>query len=682
MQSAFLRASVLGLCSLATLTLVSCKSSPPKQAAEMPDAKLQPMNVVVITIDTLRADHLHCYGNANIKTPTIDGLAQRGVLFEKAVTQTPLTQPSHASIFTGTNPNVHNVRDTGGFALQPSSITLATILQKQGWNTAAFVSASVLKRIFGFNQGFSTYDDKMPVGGNGFTGQPVATRPANITVDHAIEWLNAQPTGKPFLVWMHLYDPHQPYNPPEEFRKQYPQNLYDAEIAFADQQLGRFLDDVAKKSPSDKTLIVLLADHGEGLGQHGEYSHGVFLYDSTVRIPWIMVGPGVPAGVRIQQQARAIDVLPTILNVMGGRASSVVQGTSMVPSFSGKQVPSTYSYEETLYPKINMGWSELRGIHTAHWMYVRAPKPELYDLDQDPGELNNVIEAHPKEYRQLDAQLKSLSRLGKDGKEKVVANQMDQATMDQLKSLGYVSGFSERNIELTGKGADPKDHVATLSILQIVMGPGSDKLPPPRKIQLLQQALQDDPLNPSLYYALGEQYKEAGQYNQALQVCLDALHHGIRDGMILARLGQLYLREGNQAEAIRYYEQAAQLDPLDVEGQGNLATAYLQNGRLDDAERVFHWVLTIQEYVPAYNGLGIIAIKRNNLPEARKDFTRAVQLDPNYAEAQLNLGILCAQTNDVPCERKAFQAFLKKAPPMAYGKVILQVRAALQHIRS
>ncbi len=195
--------------------------------------------------------------------------------------------------------------------------------------------------------------------------------------------------------------------------------------------------------PPDKTLIVLLADHGESLGDHGEYNHGIFLYDSTVRIPWIMVGPGIPAGVRVQQQAREIDVLPTILDLLGSRPSSAVQGTSMVPAFSGKPVPTTYSYEETLFPKINLGWSELRGIHTAHWMYVRAPRPELYDLDTDPSELHNIIDAHPKEYRELEQQLRIASRTSSAGTETIVADHMDPQTMEQLKSLGYVGGTSE-----------------------------------------------------------------------------------------------------------------------------------------------------------------------------------------------------------------------------------------------
>jgi len=620
------------------------------------------VNVVLITLDTVRADHLHCYGDNAVKTPVIDGLAHDGVLFETAVTQTPLTGPSHASIFTGENPNVHHVRDTGGFALQPSSVTLATTLQRSGWDTAAFISASVLNRQFGFNQGFATYDDQIPEIVDKNTGELAAARPANVTVDHAIHWLDQQ-SGKPFFVWLHLYDAHQPYNPPAQFRRQYPNDPYDAEIAFEDHELGRFLDVVVKKSPARKTLILLLSDHGEGLGQHGEDGHGIFLYDSTVRIAWIMDGPGVPAGARVRQQAREIDVLPTVLNLLGGKASSAIQGTSMVPAFSGKAVPTMYSYEETLYPKINMGWAELRGVHTAHWMYIRAPKPELYDLDKDPGELNNVIAAQPKEFRELEAQLKLLSRLGNNKTETVVTQAMDQKTIDQLRSLGYVGGSSDSNVELNGKGADPKDRIGVLKIFEQVTGPYSAKLSPARKIAMLKQAISLDPTNPYLYSTLAEQYRQTAQNELAMQTCLSALRHGVRNGVIFSLLGTLYMHQGNAKQAILFLQQGVDMDPLNLERQANLASALRQDGQLDKAEEIFRRVNAIQPNAPAYNGLGTIEISRHNLSAARADFDRALQLDPFYKEAQYNLGLYCAQTRDFPCVVMMFKAFLAKAPP-------------------
>ncbi|MES2222932.1 MAG: sulfatase-like hydrolase/transferase [Acidobacteriota bacterium] len=666
------RAFLCNVCALAAAALVSCKSTPQPKAES---TAMKPMNVVLITLDTVRADHLHCYGNDKIQTPNIDALASSGVQFDKAVAQTPLTQPSHASMFTGENPNVHNVRDTGGFALQPSSVTMATILQRHGWDTAGFVSASVLTKMFGFNQGFATSDDRLE---HRNRRDPVSTRAADVTADHAIHWLQQQ-SGKPYFLWVHFYDAHFPYQPPAEFRKQYPQDPYDAEIAFEDQQVGRVLQAVKQKSPAQKTLVVLLSDHGEGLGDHGEYDHGVFLYDSTVRIAWIMAGPGVPTGMHVQQQAREIDLLPTVLDLIAGRPSAAVQGTSLVPAFSGKPVASNYSYEETLFPKINMGWSELRGIHTAHWMYVRAPRPELYDLDQDPGENHNVIDAHPKEYRELDAQLKKASRLGDSGTETVAFKQMDQQTMNQLKSLGYTAGFSGTSFALNGKGDDPKDHLATLKAMHLVDISGLSAADTRRNIQLLQEALKQDPSNPTLYESLVDRYESAGQYSQAMQVCQEALKHTALNGMILSRLANLYLRTGNLKQAISYYEQAEQQNPLDIESQNDLATAYLQSGQLANAERVFRWVLAIQPYAPAYNGLGIIADKRNDVAGARANFEKAVELDPKNVEGQLNLGIVCNQAHDIPCARTAFRAFVANAPK-DYGPELAQAKAALAHM--
>ncbi len=665
--------AILSIGSLALLTLAGCRSSPRSSSnlsnqpgstprIENSTVKPQPVNVVLITLDTVRADHLHCYGDNKIETPVIDGLARDGVLFEKAVAQTPLTGPSHASIFTGENPNVHHVRDTGGFALQPSSVTLATTLHRSGWDTAGFISSAVLSRQFGFNQGFAAYDDQIPEIVDKNTGELAAARPANVTVDHAIHWLDQQ-SGKPFFLWLHLYDAHQPYNPPEQFRRQYPNDPYDAEIAFEDHELGRFLDVVRKKSPAGKTLILLLSDHGEGLGEHGEDGHGIFLYDSTVRIAWIMDGPGVPAGVRVQQQAREIDALPTVLNLLGGKASSAIQGTSMVPAFSGKPVRTTYSYEETLYPKINMGWAELRGIHTDHWMYIRAPKPELYDLDKDPRELQNVIAAQPKEYRELEAQLKDLSRLGSHNTETVETQPMDQKTLEQLRSLGYVGGSSDSKVELNGEGADPKDRIGVLKIFEQVTGPEGARLSPARKIAMLQQAISEDPTNPYLYSTLVEQYRQAGQNELAMQACLSALHHGVRNGVIFSLLGTLYLQQGNMKQAILFLQQGVNMDPLNLERQANLASALRQEGQLDKAEEIFRRVNAIQPNAPAYNGLGTIEMSRHNLPAARADFDRAIQLDPLDMEAQYNLGLYCAQTRDFPCVVTAFKTFLSKASP-------------------
>jgi tetratricopeptide (TPR) repeat protein len=376
-----------------------------------------------------------------------------------------------------------------------------------------------------------------------------------------------------------------------------------------------------------------------------------------------MAGPGVPGGIRIHQQAREIDVLPTVLDLLGGKAAAAVQGTSMVPTFSGKTMPTTYSYEETLYPKINMGWSELRGIHTSHWMYVRAPRPELYDLDDDPGEVNNIIATHPKEYRELDAQLKQLSQLGGSNTETVATPSMNQKTIDQLRSLGYVGGSSGGNVELNGQGPDPKDMLNVLLLFNSAMGLDGKGLPPTRKIALLQQAIQKNPINPYLYSALSDQYKQIGQNAPALQACLTALHYDLQNKMILSRVGDLYMHAGRPKEALVFFQRAVRLNPSDVENQSSLASAYMHNGQLEDAERIFRSIIATQSYAPAYNGLGIVALNRHDFITARTNFNQALQLDPDNLEAEYNLGVACAQTHDLPCARAAFQAFLSKASP-------------------
>lgn len=687
------RAFLAGCCTVALMGALGCKSSAKKEAADtastspvasqanqaQPAAQtssgpLKPINIVFITLDTVRADHLHCYGNAKIKTPTIDALAKSGVLFEKAVAQAPLTLPSHASMFTGTYPYVHHVRDTGGFVLHPSSITMAHILQKHGWNTAAFVSSSVLMKAVGFNQGFSSYDDQM----RDHQGRDSAMRSASDTVDHALAWLNSRPEqpAHPFFVWLHFYDAHQPYVlPPVEFQRQYRSDPYDAEIAYMDQQVGRFLDAVKKKSPPQRTLIVLLSDHGESLGDHGEYQHGIFLYDSTIHIAWVMAGPGIPAGVRVEQQARTIDLLPTILDLLGGKASRAVQGTTLVPAFSGKPVATEYSYEETMYPKFVMNWSSLFGIHTPDWMYVRAPKPELYDLKRDPGELHNVIDTHPREYRDLEQQLKLL--IGNNGNEKVVSQQMDQQTMEKLRSLGYLGGASQQVVDLDSTGADPKDKVGILKLLHMAKDPPPGAESPARRVELYKQALAQDPTDPAIYWSLGDVYHQTGQIDADLQLCLDALHHGIHGSMILSRLGQIYLMKGDASQAVGYYQAAVQLDTIDVEAMNGLASAYSANGQVADATTEFQRVLAIRPYGPAYNGLGLLAVRQHDFISARKYFERAVQLNGKDLQSLLNLGMLCTQTGDVACGRNAFHAFLANASPVRFKNVIPRVQYLL-----
>ena len=634
-----------------------------------PAAAVRPPNLVLVTIDTLRSDRLGCYGYSKIETPNLDQLAKQGVLFENAVTHTPLTAPSHASIFTGLYPTVHKVRDTGGFVLAASHVTLAQILQQRGWDTAAFVGASVLKQQFGFGRGFAVYDDEMPKPDPRRMAGDYAERRAAEVVDRASKWVAAR-SDKPFFLWVHLFDPHSPYDPPSPFREKYRGRLYDGEVAYTDQQVGRLLAAVARE---ENTLVAVLSDHGESLAEHGEYNHGVFLYDSTLRIAFLLAGPGVPAGVRVKQQTRAIDVLPTLLELMGVKPPQTVQGSSLVPAVKSKQMPEGWSYIETLYPKINMGWAELRGIRTNRWKYIRAPKPELYDLSRDPAETTNVIGSHAAEAQQLQANLNAVA----GGVEKVETTMVDQRTLAQLKSLGYLGGSSGHEYMLTGKGIDPKDRLEVLKSLYLAVSPDV-RTPPAQHSAVLRHALDSDTTNPTLYYHLGDEYSKTGRTAEAMKLYQEGIRSGLRNAWLFSRLGYLYLKQGNKDEAIVAYERAAQLNPSDNENLNDLGMAYLETGKPQDAERVFKWCLaTDDKFALAYNGLGLAAIDRRDMAAARGYFEKAVQLDSDLLEAKLNLGRIYKITGDNARARACFEAFLAKAPAAEYGPVIARLKEEL-----
>jgi arylsulfatase A-like enzyme/Tfp pilus assembly protein PilF len=642
---------------------------------------IRQLNLVLITIDTLRPDRLGSHGASNVETPNLDRLARSGVLFENAVAQAPLTAPSHASMFTGQNPTVHKVRDTGGFVLPESSPALAQILQNQGWDTAAFVGAAVLKKSFGFNRGFAVYDDQMQKPEAGGAASEFPERRAGEVVDRAIGWLNGQ-SGKPFFLWVHVFDPHSPYDPPPPFREKYSGRSYDGEIAYTDQQLGRLLEAVRRKSPPENTLIAVLSDHGESLSDHGEYTHGVFLYDSTLRIAFMIAGPGVPAGQRLKVQARSIDLLPTILDLMGSRAPEGVQGVSLAHALSGRQQPETYSYSETLFPKINMGWAELRGIRTSRWKYVQAPKPELYDLVQDPGETKNVIAAQPDVARELEAKLSEAAGSGSgQNPEKVTTAVVDQRTMQQLKSLGYSAGTADREYLLTGQGTDPKDRPEVIKLLHFAVSPDAST-PAADRVGLLRQALAKDPGNPTVYLHLGDEYQRLQRRDEALKLYLAGINNGVRTAWIYSRLGHLHLQQGHPQEAIDAYERAAQLNPTDCESLSDLGLTYLEGGRIKDAERVFQWCLATGEaHALTYNGLGLAAVRKQDMAAARGHFEKAIQLDPNLLEAYLNLGRIYKMMGANTRARECFGTFLAKAPPAQYRDVIARVKAELETMR-
>ena len=633
-----------------------------------------------MTIDTLRADRLGCYGNKTIETPNLDLLAAKGILFENAVSQTPLTPPSHASMFTGRYPYAHGVRDIGGFVLDPSQVTLAEILKDRGWKTAAFVGAPVLKRMVGLNQGFDIYDDRMPEPDPRKSTLRGPSLRAGEVVDRAVGWLGRNTGSTPFFLWVHVYDPHGPFDPPAPFDRQYTGRPYEGEVAYTDRELGRLFAAVAKCSPANKTMLLALSDHGESLGEHGEFSHGVFLYDSTLRIPWLMVAPGLPAGKKVTEQVRTIDLLPTVLSLLDGEIPASSQGVDLLPATQGKSIGTVMSYGETLYPKTNMGWAELRSMRTSRWKYIRAPKSELYDLQNDPQELKNLIQKYTKEASQLEGDLSALTGTG-EGKppEQISLKAMNSDTEKQLRSLGYAAGRGTAKLELTGKGADPKDRVHILELIDEA-NTSLKRVPAAQSVHSLEKALAEDPTNPLIYYYLGEGYENTNREGEALKLYQTAIARKVMEtAPIYVRMALLYGRMGRVDDGMLAFEKAMEADPTNEETMNRLAVIYLVKGRQSEAERLLQAILILNpQSAQALNSLGWLDMRKGDFPAAISRFERALQRDPELMEAYLNLGMLYKRKGDLTQARANFEAFLARAPKRKYRDSIQRVQQELK----
>jgi len=674
---------VLGLIALCLGACSSEKSEEPPRTSTVRD-----LNVLLITLDTTRPDYLSCYNPKASETPHIDRLAARGARFNQAVVQVPLTLPSHACIMTGLYPQGNGVRDNGGFQLDPNASTIADLLSKQGFETAAFVGAAILNRRYGLNRGFGTYNDNMHEA-KGVEKLPgiMAEVPAEEVSRRAIDWLDSSSkrgvgtAGKPFFLWLHYYDPHFPYAPPEPFRSRFRSQPYAGEISYTDTQIGRVLDRLETGKINDRTVVMVIGDHGESLGEHGEYTHGVFLYDSTVHVPLILAGQGIPRGIGIDQQVRSIDLLPTVLDLVGMPPESRAQGESLVPLLTGSHsVRTTYSYMETLYPKTAMGWSELRGVRAEDWKLIVAPKPELYRLRDDPGEKNNVISGHPDETERLK---KRVWEVAGDPKKlrPLQSSPLDDQTRKELESLGYVNVNRKQEIRLDMSGPDPKDRTAVLTVMEKTAEMvNSDRYA--AAIPLLRPLLETDPQNPMVYTRLGLCYERLGKYQEAVTVRRRAIERGADNSETYAELGELYVRLGRLDEAISAMNRAAEMNAANLQNLTNLATAYLQLGKLPDAERTLHGVLAQDpDSAEAHNLLGLVEVSRGRGDQARMNFERAITENASLAEPYLNLGLLAEKSGNAEKAVSYYEQFLQTASPERHREVIPKVKEAVAALR-
>jgi arylsulfatase A-like enzyme len=433
-----------------------------RDAADPPQLGILPagiaksdLNVVVITLDTTRADHLGAYGFQSIATPNIDWLAEEGVRFEAALTAVPLTVPAHASLYTGRFPFHHGVRDNDS-ELSREETTLAEMLRQRGYQTGAFVGAYVLASSRGLNQGFDVYRDDF--GSSDQSSPSALRRAADQVANDAMNWIG-QIGKRPFFAWLHFYDAHAPYRPVEPYQSMYGTRPYDAQVAFMDGQVGRMVEFLRGRGLLDRTVVVVIGDHGEGLGDHRENGHGVFVYDSVIRVPLIVCTPF--SGLRgriVDDVVRSVDVLPTVLDLIGV-PSPAVDGTTLVPLMTGAVASlNLEAYSESLYP-LRFGWSDLRSLRAGRFKVIAAPRPELYDLDRDRFEEHNLFDRDRSVAERLLARLRDMERPQSSAISPQNQTSVDADTAAKLASLGYVSRSTAVPPSSRTELPDPKDGI-------------------------------------------------------------------------------------------------------------------------------------------------------------------------------------------------------------------------------
>lgn len=661
---------------------LGCSEAELSQVPDTPSSTPK-RNVLLITLDTIRADYLGCYGGKKAPTPVLDGIAASGSLFEHATVQVPLTTPSHASILTGTYPQVHGIRDVGGFILNRDVPTLASQLQGHGYRTGAFVSAAVLHERYGLNRGFATYNDDM----KGLEEEEklpgvVAEVRGHVIVERVVEWLGQVKNGEPFLIWAHFYDPHFPYDPPAPFHSDYKNDPYAGEVAYLDQVIGNLFTVLRERGLLEELLVIVVGDHGESLGEHGEQTHGVFLYESTMRVPLIVRGPGILSGKRVTQQVRSIDLAPTVLDYLGMEIPIEMQGLSLVPLLTEEQRLRTHvSYMETFYPKTQMRWSELKGIRTDRWKFILAPNPELYDLEADPSESENVLQRFPAEADRLQKQMWEIDG-APDSAKTIQAQPLDDETYRALMTLGYVSAGPSREIKADLSGSDPKDRVDILKGLDEatdLMNEGRFD----QAVPILRKIVKIDSNNPLIYQNLGICLQESGRFQEALAIYQSAIDNQAETDRTYAELGEVQIRLGRMQVGIESLRKSSEINPRNLDNFSNLANAYLQIGELDEAHKAVQAILTQNaRHANALNMQGMIRIQQRKPDLARQSFEKAIAADPELVEPYMNLGLLAQLAGNRSEAIRHFEAFLTRAQDPQYAEIVPRVEEALRKLKS
>lgn len=595
-------------------------------------------NVVVITVDTLRADHLGCYGYKQIKTPNIDALAADGTRFEHAYTPVPVTLPAHTVIFTGTYPMLSGIHDFSANKLSPQQPTLASVLKEHGYTTGAVIGSAVLDSRFGLNHGFDFYYDHFDFSRLEESNLDEMERPGNVVADQALDWL-AKNYQKKFFLWMHLYDPHYPYRPPAPYSEEYASHLYDGEIAFADAQVGRLIRFLKEKGLYQNTVIVLSGDHGESLGEHGEKTHGFFIYNATLHVPLIVRVPETKTEKLVSASASLADIMPTVLNTLKLDVPAQVQGQSLLSPMTGNKEDEPRSlYSESFLARLHFNWSELRGVETSNYHFIDAPKPELYDLSKDPGETQNLLSQKKAVADEMRAKLANLIRQYSAGQELAEKTGLDPALMERLKSLGYAGFSGGGNPTISNRDLpDPKDRI---QIYELISDAVSDSQHGrfQESVDKLDAAMKTEPNSVPIHYIQGLNYYRLKDFPKAVQELQRVLQLSPDYSLATYYLGLAYARNDQMDEAIAALKHALDLDPTNFDAAYNLGAAYLHKQMVPEAAAAFRQSIAItNDQAPSHLALGQVLLYQGHVDEAIMELRKAAELTPQNPAAHVAL---------------------------------------------
>ncbi len=601
-------------------------------------------SVILITVDTTRPDRLEPYGAEHVSTPTLSRLASRGIVFERAWAVAPITLVAHTSILSGRYPFDHGVRNNGTQYVSPSVTTLAEKLQAEGYKTAAFVSAAVLDKRYGLDQGFDVYDDDLSSRRN-LSPRMVADRPAEVTVEATTRWLDTLGTGEKFFTWVHFYDPHAGYSPPAPFRDVYRDRLYDGEIAYMDEQIGRLLAHPRLLgAEDDEPLVMVIGDHGESLGEHGERTHAILAYDSTLHVPWITYLPGGPSGVRIGEPVGQVDLMPTVLGMLGMEQEKVgseerseMAGRDLTPIIEGRARQTAHPYySETYLPFYTYGWAKLKVMHRGRWKLIDAPTPELYDRIRDPRELTDLHGTQTDVAHDLKRDLDEwLSQFDADQEASL---SLDSEALAKLRSLGYLSVGSGRREEGRER-PNPMDMIDQHVGLERARMFLADKLYSQAQRQL-EGVLRRDPQNLAALIDLVRAHEGQDQIGEALKLAERALELDPEYTQTYMMLARLEAQRNDFNRALELVDLAAERDPGNPDVRIQKAGFLQRSGRLEDSGEVLAQLLTDHPDHPRANAFyaHFVEARTGQVEEAEKRLLQVVDWDPYLDQAWLFLG--------------------------------------------